>query len=267
MMWKTAVALLPAVLAAVFFFRTYALSLIAISCLSSALGEIAGRVIFKKKPTLYDGSAVLTGLIFSLLLPPTIPVWMAAAGSFIAIFLGREVWGGLGSNPLNPALVGLAFLHVGFSQPMSQSPAMTETLPALSLFAGGLFLILQKLIRWEIPALYLLILFFFSVLIGGNSAQQSSQMAAPAIFSGTLLLFAFFVITDPVTTPLTRTGCRLFAVASAILAVLLSRWLPSATTASLPFSEASVFSVLLMNAAVPWIDRRIRPSGAYQKKR
>src|SRR5690554_249956 len=118
-MWSVVVALVPAIISAVYFFGLQALVII----LTSVLGAVVTEYLFQKargkKVTISDGSAVVTGILLALTLPPASPLWMVLIGSVVAIGLGKQVFGGLGHNPFNPALVGRAFLMAAYSKPMS----------------------------------------------------------------------------------------------------------------------------------------------------
>ena len=241
-MWKTNAALIPAILGCLFLFPFNALCILAVSCVTSVLTEIFSRSLFQKKQTSADGSAILTALLFAIMLPPSIPSWMAALGSFTAIFLGKETFGGLGSSLFNPAVVGFVFLRVCF--PWAFHPdfhAMAESL-LIPILIGGLILIWQKLIRWEIPLTFLMALYVFS-LSAGHGLQSN-------VLSGSVFLFSFFILTDSVTAPMTKQGRVLFSMAAAALTVLLSRLSSS--------MESMSFTVLILNAAGPWFDY-VRP--------
>ncbi len=234
MIWTAVAAALPAALVYLFYFGGDALRILSVAGLAAVLTEIAARKFFKRRVSVYDGSALLTGLLLALMLPPSVPSWAAALGAAFAIFFGREIFGGLGENPFNPTLVGFAFLLLilgpwgeGANAPLS-NPAMGGALSV-----GGVILLWSRLIHWEIPFLYLGTLFL---------VQAVRPEAVAAIFSVPALLAAFFFVTDPATTPLTRKGERWFAVGSGLLSVI---GIPQA--------------LLVMNALNPWLDRWCRP--------
>ncbi len=248
MMWKTLAALVPAVAASFFAAGWNALRILIVSLAAAGLSEILARRWFFKKPTLEDGSAAVMAILLALLLPATLPTGMVMVGSFAAIFLGKELFGGLGANPFNPALVGFAFLAACFPEKMQPVPSITwgETISTAAILTGAAILWWQKLIFWEIPLLYLAALFCFSFFAGPD--------AKIPVISGVAFLAAFFLITDPVTTPMTRRGMRIFCLAAAVTALLLNPWCGS--------REAVVFSILAMNAVTPWLDRWSRPVGS-----
>lgn len=118
-MWSVVLALVPAVIAAVYFFNFYALIIIITSVTGCVLTEYLFQKARGKQITVDDGSAVITGILLALTLPPTSPLWMVLVGSVVSIGLGKQVFGGLGHNPFNPALVGRAFLMAAYSTQMT----------------------------------------------------------------------------------------------------------------------------------------------------
>lgn len=110
-MWSVVFSLVPAIVAAVWFFKINALLVISVTVVFALLTEVIFQIARGKEVTINDGSAVITGILLALTLPPTIPLWIAALGSVVAVGLGKQVFGGLGYNPFNPALVGRAFFN------------------------------------------------------------------------------------------------------------------------------------------------------------
>lgn len=246
MMWTVALALLPALLASFILSRFPAFRITTVAVLSAVLAEMGMRKLFGRQANLYDGSAVVTALLLALLLPSSLPSWMVAAASFFAIAVGREIFGGLGQYPFHPALLGAAFILACFPSTenfFASSFEPTESaVYGLSIFAGGMILLLKRLISWESPLLYLGSLFVFSSALGAFGGE--------ILLSGSVLLAAFFLVTDPVTTPLTRRGVRWFAVGAGVLTVAFREWLTS--------TEGVIYGVLLMNSLNPWFDRWFR---------
>lgn len=278
LMWKTVLALSPALAVSLFYFRADAVRILIIAIVAAVAAEGLMRLLLRRPVTLYDGHTVLTALLFSMMLPAPVPGWMVALGSFAAVCLGKEIFGGLGQFPFHPAMVGRAFLEVSFpaamgrfTRPMEGIAASTplamlgdgaqDIFPsklelllglhagaigetcAVALAIGGLILIAQKIIPWEAPVLFIGT-FFLTNWVAGPEPWVS-------VFSGGIFLAAFFVVADPLTTPLTRKGMRYFAVGTALWVLLLRTWMP--------YSDGTFYAVLIMNAVTPWIDRWVRP--------
>ena len=285
MMRAVIYALIPVVAVSIYLFRIKAVVLIAVCVFTTLLTEAVFQKIRHKKVTLSDGSALVTGLLFALILPPGIPLGTAALGAVIAIALGKQIFGGLGYNIFNPALVGRAFLMASFPvllttwvKPFSLDAVTKATplglmkfqgvaTPLLNLFLGqtagslgetsaaaillgGAFLIWKGYIDWRIPAGY-----GFTVFLLGEFIHLIDPGKFPSPFfqvlSGGLLLGAFFMATDPVTTPVTIKGRWIFGIGSGILLIGIRIW------GGLP--EGVMYSILLMNMTVPLINRYTRP--------
>lgn len=240
-------ALLPAVLAALVFFGFSFFRILTTVLASAFLTEIGARKIFGKKASLTDGSAAVTGLLLAFLLSPSTPSWRAALASALAIFFGKEIFGGLGQNPFNPALVGAAFLWVLFPAggEFFLEPPQTLGVQALAVmaFAGGVFLLVKRIILWETPLLYIGSVLVFSWAL---RMDVGSTLVLPSV-----LFAGFFLVTDPVTTPLTRAGQKWFAVIAGFFAVASRTWTSG--------TEGVVYGTLLANALNPWLDRWCRP--------
>ena len=281
------IALIPAVIAGIYLYGLRVLVVIAVSYAFGGIVEVAFSVI-RKKP-LYEGFLV-TGLIFSLILPPTIPLWMVAVGIIFGTFFGKEVFGGTGRNIFNPALVGRVFLSLAFPEffaTMWQKPfwgglgglvkyapdAITGATPLIDfkstgiltdcvslllgssagsigetfrigIIAGGIFLILVRIVDWRIPLSYLLTVSVFSFTANIFGAQIAPPLFQ--ILTGGLLFGAFFMATDPVTAPLTLQGKIVYGILLGVLTVLIRGFTG--------FVEGVMFAILLMNAIAPLID-------------
>ena len=298
-------ALLPASLAGVWWFGLGGLLVLLASIGGALLTEWVFSPPEQRAAVLADGSGLLTGLLLGLSLPPGLPLWMAFLGGAVSIGLGKLIWGGLGQNLFNPALVGRAFLlaafpvamttwqagapDAGFFQVFSsnlawpfmqpeydavsaatplglmkfqQSPtplpdlmlgstagSLGET-SGLLLLAGGLFLLWRRDIDWRIP---FGILASVALFCGALSLLDPARYPEPlfALFSGGLMLGAFYMATDPVTSPLTPRGAWIFAVGVGFLVVLIRVFGG--------FPEGVMYAILLMNAATPLIDRYTQP--------
>lgn len=287
-MLEVTLACLPAAIAGIYFFGLRALMVIAASVIGACAAEWISIKIMKRPATIADGSAVLTGLLLALCLPPALPVWMAALGSVFAIVIGKQVFGGLGQNIFNPAHIGRALLLASFPVQMTvwtapaglavdavtmatplaalKTGAMAE-LPSLgqmvigqiggcigetcgvAIILGGLFLIWRGHIDWRIPATYLGTVFALS-LVFGLAKGYGAEYALYQLFSGGLLLGAFFMATDWVTSPITKNGRLIFGLGLGILTCLI-RFFGG-------LAEGVCYSILLMNILTPLIDRYTR---------
>lgn len=242
-MAKAVGALLPAIIVALIFFRLDAFRLVLVSLAGGFLGEVAGGKLFRIKISLGNGSTIFTALLFSLLLPPDLVSWVAALGAFFAVFAGKMCFGGLGSNPFNPALIGRIFLGISFPQAMNW-PAMVE-MPGASavwiaaLGIGGLFILWLGKTDWSRPICYFVSGTIFSLLFG----------LSPSFFltANLTCLAAFFIITDPVTTPLEKQAARLFSFLCAGAAIFLK-------SRGASYLQSTLYAILMMNVLVPWMD-------------
>jgi electron transport complex protein RnfD len=236
-----------------------------------------------------DGSAAVTGMLLAFTLPPTAPLWMAAVGGFLAIFVAKQLFGGLGYNIFNPALAARAVLLASWPVTMttwvkpgnswlavdavtSASPlgmireaqrpggAIDATYGYLDLFLGNvpgslgetckaalllgaLVLFLFKVIDWRIPLTFIGSVFLLSVPFGRDPVA--------AVLSGGLILGAFFMATDMVTSPTTKGGKLLFGLGCGILTALVRSWGG--------FPEGVCYSILIMNSLTPLIDKYVQP--------
>ncbi|MCK4690926.1 MAG: RnfABCDGE type electron transport complex subunit D [Desulfuromonadales bacterium] len=291
-------ALLPATALSIYFFGLPALSVLLICTLGCMAFEALSCKLMKQPLTLVDGSAALTGILLALNLPPSTPWWMSLLGAAIAILIGKQIYGGLGYNPFNPALVARVVLLISFPVQMTSwtTPApigsgidavtaatplgemktavmLTGKLPematsgfgnyflgnmagslgevsALALLLGGFFLLFKKVISWHIP-----ISFIGTVLIIGGIfwLVDPSKYPNPLfhLITGGLILGAFFMATDMVTSPVTDKGMLIFGCGCGLLTVLIRLFGG--------YPEGVSFAILLMNACTPLIDRYTRP--------
>jgi len=286
-MWMVTASLAPAAIAGVIFFRWQALGIIAISIFFALLTEVICQLIMKRPLSINDGSAFLTGLLLALVIPPTVPWWIPAVGSAFAIAVGKQVFGGLGQNLFNPALIGRAFLVASWTAIMTtwQWPASSlawagsqmdavsgatalgllregtlgegglfipyvqlfngniagslgET-SALALLIGAAFLLVYKIIDWRIPVGYIGTVLVLTTLMGQDPLFQ--------VLTGGLILGAFFMATDYVTTPVTPTGRIVFGIGCGILTVLIRSFGG--------YPEGVCYSILIMNALTPLLDK------------
>lgn len=296
------IGLAPAMLAAGYYFRVHAVVLIVTCVVSCVATEWICNLIRKKSNSLDDLSAVVTGIILALSLPPALPVWAAIIGSVFCIAIGKMVFGGLGSNIFNPAMVGRTFLTASFGMLMTTwmvpatidsampkvsaentADARTQATPlayskqalkakggaetvneqlgaaftgevggclgetsALALIAGVIYLLIRRTINFHIPVAVLLSAFIFATI---TYLMNSEAAISPwtHLCSGGLFMCAFFIATDPVTAPLTRRGMWVFGLGVGAITMLIR------IVGEYP--EGVMYSVLLMNAATPLIDR------------
>jgi electron transport complex protein RnfD len=265
------IALLPATLLAIYFYREKAVFLILVGVVTAIASEALFQFVFKRKFTYKDGGAAVTGLLLALSVSPSTPLYVLAIATAVAIILGKQVFGGFPKNLFNPALFGRLFLVLVF--PTAMTPWLTpvdmvsaatplqvfrasgEMAPILNLFIGniggsigevsalalligGVYIIREKFANWRIPVGFLSAMAVVAVLMGQNPLFH--------IFSGSVMLAAFFMATDPATSPKSNEGRWIFAVSVGVLvmAMRLWGWLPEGTT----------FAILGMNYLVPFIN-------------
>lgn len=314
-------ALMPACGAGIYYFGLPALYTLLVSVGGCVAAEYLWNRANKQKTTITDLSCVVSGLLLGMNLSAHVPWWIALIGAVVTICVGKMLYGGIGYNPFNPAIVGRIFLLLSFPAQMttwywprtythemiqsmvptpenmllaaSQLPETivsatplgivhkanalvlsdavisTEALKnyflgnmpgclgetcAIAILIGGIFLIAMRIIRWQVPVAYLGTIAFFIFII---NLTMPSATPGPIfhLLSGGVMLAAFFMITDMVTTPITTSGAILFAVGAAVITVVIRVWGG--------FPEGVSFSILLMNALTPLIDRytRQRPFG------
>ncbi|OQX56414.1 MAG: electron transporter RnfD [Candidatus Cloacimonas sp. 4484_209] len=278
-------ALIPTVIASIYYFKLRAFLLIIVCIAGTILTEAVFQKLRKKPVTIYDGSALLTGLLLALVLPPAIPLWAGFLGAVMAIVLGKQLFGGLGQNIFNPALIGRAFLMAAFpvmlthwikpgtfdvistATPLAMMKfdhKVTSTLflllgntggslgetSAIALIIGAIFLLIKKYMDWRIPLSYIGTVFVLSSIL---HLIKPVSYASPLfhLFAGGLMIGALFMATDPVTTPITKKGRYIFGIGAGLLVIIIRNW------GGLP--EGVMYSILLMNAFTPLINRYTTP--------
>lgn len=297
-MRRVIVALLPACGVSIYFFGLPALQVLVLCLIGCLASEALCCELSQRSLTLADNSAAITGVLLALNLPPSSPWWMCLFGSIVAIGIGKQVFGGLGHNLFNPALVARVVLLISFPVQMTNWTAptplgsgmdavttatplgemqtavmVTGQLPnsageswshyfvghmagslgevsALALLLGGLYLLIKKVITWEIPVSYLATVVIFAGLMWLSDSQRYPDPLFH-LLTGGLLLGAFFMATDMVTTPITRMGMIVFGVGCGVITVVIRLFGG--------YPEGVSFAILLMNAATPLIDRYIQP--------
>lgn len=275
------IALTPAWIASVVLYGLSALINIVLCVGVCVLSEFLFNLITKKKQTIVDLSACVTGLLLALSLPATANVWHCIVGSVFAIVVVKCLFGGIGCNFANPAATARVFLLLAFATTagggaptrfMSEDliasatpleaiklgntdvlPSLTDMLVgnragaigetcAIALLIGGIYLIARRIIHWQIPTIYVATVFVLSFLI-----KQDVTLALYEVLGGGLLIAAFFMITDYVSTPTNKGGKMLFAFGCGLITVLIRFWGG--------YPEGVSFAILLMNILSPYIEK------------
>lgn len=298
-MYGVILALLPGIAVGVYYFGPNALRVLFLSVLGCLFFEgVALKLRGKDLSPLRDGSALLTGILLAMNVPAGLPSWMVLVGAAVAIGLGKQVYGGLGYNPFNPALVARIFLLISYPVAMTSWPApkpfsfsldaVTKATPlgdmkttvmmtgkiteavdvgfvkpllgnvggslgeisAVALLIGGIYMLARKIITWHIPVSFLGTVF---VLTGIAWVINPERYASPLfhLVAGGLMLGAWFMATDYVTSPVTGKGMIVFGVGCGVLTVAIRLFGG--------YPEGVAFAILLMNGATPIIDRYTRP--------
>ncbi len=287
-MRDVAVSLLPVSAVSIYWFGLNALFLIVLCMATALLTEVVFRKMLNRRSKRFDGSSLVTGLLIALCFTVNTSWWTAVIATVIGVGIAKELMGGIGWNLFNPALFGrvsvvifaplllnevnIAFKPLGFS--LSTVDVVTQATPlallkygsglpslsslflsfpggalgetsALALIAGGAYLIYRKHIRWQTPVSIIATVFVIALLLDSGRLG----IAAPLyhIFSGGVLLGAIFMATDWVTSPITTKGKIIFGVSVGILIMVFRLFLAPV--------EGTAFSILIMNAFVPYIDR------------
>jgi len=284
-MWSVNLALVPALAASVYFFGLRALMVTAVAVISCIIFEHLSSLLMKRKSTISDGSACVTGILLAFNLPVTIPFGMVAIGSFVAIAIVKMAFGGLGCNVFNPALVGRAFLLASYPVAMTNwviphsvdaitSPTplaivkhgFSNALPSywdmfignrggclgetsiIMLLIGGAFLLYRKVITWHVPVTFIGSVALIYWIFGGTHSFSGDPLFG--VMSGGVVLGALFMATDMVTGPLTTKGKLLFGCGIGIITCLI-RFKGN-------YPEGVSYAILMMNLLVPIIDRYIK---------
>jgi len=315
-MWTVCGSLAPAAAWSIWLFGLPALTVILSTIVSCVAFEALSQLGARKPISIADGSAVLTGLILSLTLPPGLPIWICAIGAFVAIVVAKTAFGGLGQNLFNPAMTGRVFLLIAFPGPLTRwlvprgtggelfgqavtaydaagnlvalgsdkVDAITAATPlgllaergvqavaalergsdvflgqingslgetsALLLLVGGVFLLIRKVISWHIPVSFMATVALFAAITNGI---DDATYAGPVfhLCTGGVIIGAWFMATDYVTSPMFPKGKLIFGFGCGVLTMVIRLWAG--------YPEGVSFAVLLMNACVPIIDTYTRP--------
>jgi electron transport complex protein RnfD len=298
-MYSVVVALIPAMFAGVYLFGLRALWIILLSVAVGMATEAGAQRMMGRKVTIADGSAMVTGILLALNLPSTVPWWLVVVGSAIAIVIGKQIYGGLGYNPFNPALMARVILLISFPVQMTTwakpSPAFLRTVDVvttatplgemkthlmvkgtlegfamgdllnpfvgtiggcigetsvIALLIGAGFLLYRGYISWHIPVTFIGTVFILSGLFWLINPDQYMNPLFH-ILTGGLILGAFYMATDMVTSPVTTRGMMLFGMGCGVITIVIRLFGG--------YPEGVSYSILLMNAATPLIDRYTRP--------
>lgn len=280
------IALLPASLFGIYNFGLRALGLIVVTIASCVISEWVYNKIVHKKNTIDDLSAVVTGLLLALNLPSTLPFWEAALGGVFAIIFVKCLFGGLGQNFMNPALGARCFLLIAFAADMTNfvTDAYTGATPlaamrngeavntmdmligrtagtigetsTIAILIGAIFMILMGVIDLRIPASYIVSFVVFMLLFGGHGFDGNYITAQ--LCGGGLMLGAFFMATDYVTSPITPRGQIIFGICCGVLTGLFRTLGANA--------EGVSFAIILSNLLVPMIEKVTIPRAFGQVK-
>ena len=234
----------------------------------------------------FDGSAVITGVLFALMLPPSAPWWIAATGAAMAIGIGKHCFGGMGQNLFNPSALARVFMmallptyflqtnwfydSVAQASPLSKEidsiaptlygllsgnhpGTLSEAMPA-ALILGGCLLMILRTIDWQVPIYYMATISLLALCLPASEriAGHAPWLAGNPLLhlaGGGTLLTAFFLLTDPVTSPFTKNGRVLYVIIAGVYTMLIRFYTP--------YPDSAVFAVLLANAMVPVIDKYI----------
>ena len=283
------ISLAPASIAAIVIFGWYSLALITVCIAAAVLSEFLFNIVCKKEQTIYDLSAAVTGLILALNLPTSVALWQAAIGSVVAIVVVKCLFGGIGQNFANPAIVARIVLFLSFSDSMAKNPTPTFTLVdsvsgatplavlsglegelpsmtqlifglyggaigetcSIALIIGLVYLLCRKVITWHIPITFIATVAILT--LGANPIYQ--------VLSGGLLIGAIFMATDYVTSPATPWGKVIFGIGCGLITVLIRVFGN--------YPEGVSFGILLMNILTPYIEKWTvrRPLGSFSAKK
>jgi electron transport complex protein RnfD len=287
--YDTLLAALPAVILGVSHYGAPALGVLALSISCAMIWELIMNFAMKRPASIGDGNAAVIGLLFAMLMPATTPWWAVVVGTFVAVVVGKEIFGGIGCNPLNPALVAIAILmlswkhlldfndalvsyELGFNMVyplaaikafgasavseysragllMGQQAGGIGTTFGLGLIIGGLYLMLRGHIRWEISLSFLAAIFVTALLF---NLSDPDKYANPVfhLLTGYTLIGAFFLAPEDSSSPVNFVPMLLYGVLAGILTVLIRN--------IGAFVDGVVFAILMMNVANPLLDK-IRP--------
>ena len=272
-MYDVAIAMIPAAAYGVYQFGIKALLIILVTVAACMLSEFVYQSLMGLPVTISDGSALVTGLILALNMPPEIPLWIPFLGGVFAIIVVKQVFGGLGQNFMNPALAARCFLLISFTGRMStfvldgasgatplammragqqvdtaamfigKIPGTIGEVSTLALLIGAAYLLIKKVISIRIPGTYILTFAIFMFLFGG----MDGGYVLAQVCGGGLIFGAFFMATDYVTSPITVKGQIVFGILLGILTGVFRLWGGSA--------EGVSYAIIFCNILVPLIEK------------
>lgn len=275
------IALLPATVAGIYFFKLHALLVILTAVISCVAAEYIWEKATGRDITIGDLSAVVTGMLLAFNVPSTLPLWMVVIGSFFSIIVVKQFFGGIGQNIVNPALAGRAFLLASWPVAMTtwNIDGVTTATPlailkgapgqipsigaaflghiggcigetsALALLIGFAYLLYRRIITWHVPVTYVATVFVLTAVIGRHGFMSGN--AIYEIFVGGLMLGAIFMATDYTTSPMTKKGQVIFAIGCGLITTIIRIFGG--------YPEGVSYSILLMNLFVPLIDKFVTP--------
>lgn len=287
LMLDVILALVPALIWSIYVFGLRALTLTLVSVVSCVVFEYLYRKLMKKPCSLGDLSAVVTGILLAFCLPSTMPYWMVVVGAFFAIVIVKQLYGGLGKNVVNPALAARVFLFLSFSEEMARFDAprtygvdavsgatplallQKGTRPEISLWdmflgdmpgclgevsvtlllLGGIYLLVRRVISWHIPVSYLATVALLSLIFHPVGMDGITFMLYE-LCAGGLILGAFFMATDYVTSPATPRGRLIYGVGCGLITVFIR---------SFGYAEGVSFAILIMNLFTLALDKLTMP--------
>ena len=282
LMFDVAIAMIPASIYGVWQFGMHALLVLIATVVSCVLSEYVYEKLMKKPITVSDGSAVVTGMILALNMPPEIPVWIPFLGGIFAIIVVKQLYGGLGQNFMNPALAARCFLLISFAGFMNnfssaklgfdsmsgatplaamragndvdlmslivgRVPGTIGEVSVIALLIGAVYMIARKVISPRIPLIYIGTVAVFIFLFGGFDITY----VAKEVCAGGLIFGAFFMATDYVTSPLSKTGQVVYGLFLGILTGIFRLWGAS--------PEGVSYAIILGNLFVPLIEKVTLP--------
>lgn len=276
-MYDVAIAMIPAALFGIYHFGIKSLLIILVTVATCMLSEYVYESLMGRPVTVSDGSALVTGLILALNMPPEVPLWIPMLGGVFAIIVVKQLFGGLGQNFMNPALAARCFLLISFAGRMStftvdgvstatplavmrngQSvsvaasffgmiPGTIGEVSVLALLIGAVYLLVKKVITLHIPGTYILTFAIMMFLFGGMDIHYTLAQ----VCSGGLIFGAFFMATDYVTSPVTKNGRILFGILLGVLTAVFRLWGGSA--------EGVSYAIIFCNILVPLIEKVTLP--------